>query len=540
MTRSKKITIVGGIILAITITVLTFQFSAPQKGTGEEVRIVVPLGAPKINDAEQAFIHSVNEKGLIRSPFAFSLALWLKGMHLRVEPGGYIVKKGLNAFELADVFKEPDEKWVVIPEGLRKEEIAERLAKTFGWNQEEQDKFLNVYTRMKWELIEGVYFPDTYLMPVDEGGLQIAQRMINRFNEKFVPYSEQFLQENIKWDTALKIASLVQREAAGKEDMPLIAGIIWNRLLSGMKLEIDATVQYAKGKTKNGWWSPIKPEDKQIDSPYNTYLYKGLPPHPIANPGLAAIEAVIYSEETDYLYYLHDEEGKIHPALTYEEHLENIREYLGKSYRDEGLGYEIKYPLTWSIVGERKDFGIELSRIVFQSKDYEEKESEEYKERVEAGEETGLLQPMVMDRGVKFELLITKIPSDFKWQSWAKRATDYPYGKLVNEKFLTLEKKEIYGRQVESEEIASTVISFPDSEETKLFELIFYTLKKDKEKNLETFKQILSTFRFTKDIKQYFQAPEIGLIPPDFFMPSFNEEGKIEFKAEKEQIELLE
>ena len=167
-----------------------------------------------------------------------------------------------------------------------------------------------------------------------------------------------------------------------------------------------------------------------------------------------------------------------------------------KSYRDERLGYEMKYPSTWSIVEERKDFGIELSQIIFQSKDYQEIESEEYKERVAAGEETGLLQPTIMSEGVKLALLITEIPSDFEWRGWAERATDYPYGKIISERFLTLEGKKVYERQVESGEITSVVISFPDSEETKLFELMLNTLKKDEDKNSEILKQIISTFRF--------------------------------------------
>ncbi|MDP3996856.1 MAG: hypothetical protein Q8P86_04175 [bacterium] len=166
--------------------------------------------------------------------------------------------------------------------------------------------------------------------------------------------------------------------------------------------------------------------------------------------------------------------------------------------KDERLGYEMKYPLTWSIVEEREDSGMVLSQTIFQSKDYQEIESEEYKEIVAAGGETGLLQPTVMSEGVKLELLITEIPSDFRWQDWAERATDYPYGKILSERFITLEGKEVYERQVESGETTSIVISFPDPKEMKLFEFMLHTLKKDKEKNLETLKQILSTFNFLK------------------------------------------
>ena len=175
---------------------------------------------------------------------------------------------------------------------------------------------------------------------------------------------------------------------------------------------------------------------------------------------------------------------------------QGIDKYFWKSYGDEKLGYEMKYPSTWLIVDERKDFGMELSRTVFQSKDYQETESEEYKEIVAAGGETGLLQPTVMSEGVSLTLLITKIPADFGWQDWAERATDYPYGKIVSERFVTLEGKKVYERQVESGETTSIIVSFPDQEETKLFELILHTLKKDEDKNSEILKQIISTLTF--------------------------------------------
>lgn len=109
--------------------------------------------------------------------------------------------------------------------------------------------------------------------------------------------------------------------------MPLIAGVIWDRWLQDMKFKIDATIQYALGKSGN-WWPIIKPEDYKLDSSYNTYIHKGRPPSPICNPGLAAIDAVINSEDSEYLYYLHDSEGQIHLAKTYEEHLQNIKKYL--------------------------------------------------------------------------------------------------------------------------------------------------------------------------------------------------------------------
>lgn len=282
--------------------------------------------APK---AENTAIDRVIEAGYVRYPWALRFAL-SRIDDKTVEAGGYILSKRMTPWEIADVLtSEPTMKWITIPEGLRKEQIGERLAKTLGWPESELQQWNEVYTAMTYEYFEGVYFPDTYLIPVEESGLDVAKRMQNRFNEKMAPYFERFAAKNILWTTGINLASLLQREAAGSHDMPLIAGILWNRLEIGMRLQVDATVQYARGKIGDNWWGRPDPADiRNLDSPYNTYKYAGLPPHPIANPGIAAIEAVLNPEETDCLFYLHDPQQRIHCAVTYEEHLENIDQYL--------------------------------------------------------------------------------------------------------------------------------------------------------------------------------------------------------------------
>ena len=221
-------------------------------------------------------------------------------------------------------------KWVVIPPGLRKEEIAVILQKTLGWTSLQKKKFIDVDTAIKSDYIEGVYFPDTYLIPVADSTSDVTKRLISKFNENFSGYITGFNGENIKWTTALTMASIVQREAFGNTDMPLVAGILWNRLNQGMQLDVDSTLQYVRGDTGKGWWAPITVVDKKTDSPYNTYIYKGLPPHPIANPGIAAIDATLNPTKTDCLYYLHDSNHVIHCAATYDEHLQNIETYLKK------------------------------------------------------------------------------------------------------------------------------------------------------------------------------------------------------------------
>ncbi len=285
-------------------------------------RIVVNL-----DTSEQELIPKLKEQGYIRSQLAFKFVLKIKGWQDRIKPGSYRVSKNMDVWTLVDTLvRFSYEKWVVVPEGLRKEEVAEIVQEKLGWYEETKEEFLAASN-------EGYLFPDTYLLRVanfDDAGKIAAQRMESQFNEKVVDLFKEAEKYRIRNDTLIILASLVQRESANEADMPLIAGVIWNRWLNDMKFEIDATVQYALGEPGN-WWKKVNLEDYKVDSAYNTYLNKGRPPAPICNPGLAAIRAVINSEENGYFYYLHDAEGQIHLAETYEEHLANIKKYLLES-----------------------------------------------------------------------------------------------------------------------------------------------------------------------------------------------------------------
>lgn len=247
-----------------------------------------------------------------------------------VKSGGYRLSRNMWAL---DIFKKidgkPDLVWISYSSCLRKEQIGEILADGLGWNSLKLNNWNKTYTDTLSEYFEGVYYPDTYLIPVDESGEQVAQRFINRFNEKFSPLANKYAEANIRWVTGLKIASLIAREAAGKSDMHLISGIIWNRLNKGMPLQIDATMQYTLGKNNQGkWWGAIELKEKKNRSPYNSYLYKGLPPTPICSPNIDYIEAALNPEKTDCIYYLHDNFKQIHCSITYEEHKQKIKKYL--------------------------------------------------------------------------------------------------------------------------------------------------------------------------------------------------------------------
>lgn len=275
-------------------------------------------------------VKKLENEGYVRSASAFRLLLWAFARDKEIASGGFRLDPAMGVWQvMKQVTGEPQLAWVTTSGCLRKEHVGEMIGPKLGWSSEQLAAWNAVYNDKKPEWIEGVYFPDTYLLPKDEPVEAVARRFVDNFNAKLSPIMGEFVKQNIKWTTGLKIASLIAREAAGPEDMKLIAGIIWNRLNTGMKLEIDATMQYTKGKKPDGsWWGSVDLAEKRRDSPYNTYRRRGLPPTPICSPGLDAIQAVLEPEETDCIFYLHDRNKKIHCAATYKEHVNNIRTYL--------------------------------------------------------------------------------------------------------------------------------------------------------------------------------------------------------------------
>ena len=326
MFNGRAVTIIGGVVIVIFILLfaLGLFLMRPADSKAEEELFVIS----RINQFETT--KRLQDGGYIQSSLSLTIARLITFRFGEIKPGGYSLSKSMDARKLITILtSEPQLKWITLPEGLRKEEIGERLAKELHWSDGELEKWNTTYTAMEYDYREGVYFPDTYLIPVDENGLDTAKRMIIRFNERFEGYPKKFAEKDILWTTGLKVASIIQREAAGKEDMALISAVIWNRLLNDQSLEIDATIQYARGNTGSGWWAPIKASEiRTIDSPYNTYKNKGLPPTPISNPGIDAIEAALNPQDSDCFYYLHDKDRQIHCAKTLEEHEANIETYL--------------------------------------------------------------------------------------------------------------------------------------------------------------------------------------------------------------------
>ncbi len=219
-----------------------------------------------------------------------------------------------------------------IPEGYEVKNIVERLE---GLGLVESEAFYQVVNEGEFDYdfledlperdvrLEGYLFPDTYEVKVNCGEEYIVNMMLARFDEVFSDaYRERAAEMGYSIDEIVTMASMVEREAGSAEEMPRVAGVFYNRLEQNMKLESCASVQYILKERK----TVLSTEDTQIESPYNTYLHSGLPIGPISSPGKASIEAALYPEETDYMYFVLGKDGVHIFSKTYEEHLAAIRE----------------------------------------------------------------------------------------------------------------------------------------------------------------------------------------------------------------------
>lgn len=264
---------------------------------------------------------NLKDQGLIRDQIVFFLLTKQLGLDKKIEAGDYRFFKSMTATDLANGLTHGTlDIWITIPEGNRALEIAEVLAKRIPTYQENWAKAL--------ENEEGYLFPDTYLIPKDADINLIISIFKNNFEKKYATLGNP--KNNLTKDEVVTVASLVEREARFDRDRPLVASVILNRLNLGMKLDIDATLQYALGyqESEKRWWKKsLKEADKAFDSAYNTYLTAGLPPAPISNPGLSSLEAAVNPATTNYLYYISDPKGNNHYAVSYQDHLDNVKKY---------------------------------------------------------------------------------------------------------------------------------------------------------------------------------------------------------------------
>lgn len=275
------------------------------------------------NDGVREISSRLKEASLIRNQVAFFLLIKKLGIDQKLQAGEFRLNRAMDSQQIAlALTKGMVDVWVTVLEGWRNEEIAVKLAGELALPEREFLKYSQ----------EGYMFPDTYLIPRDASASAIVKIFKDNFEKKFTPEMETGAKaQKLTKDEIVILASIVEKEAKGEEDRNIISGILLKRLRADWPLQVDATLQYVLGyqPDSQSWWKKeLLEEDKKIKSPYNTYLNVGLPPGPIANPGLAAIKAVIYPQTSDYWYYLHDADGAAHFAKTVEEHQQNINQYL--------------------------------------------------------------------------------------------------------------------------------------------------------------------------------------------------------------------
>lgn len=266
---------------------------------------------------------------LIKDQIAFFLLVRLRGYDNKLQAGDFRLSPQMSLPEIIEEMTHGTlDVWVTTLEGWRIEEIALLLTQKLAIPEQEFLKYAK----------EGYMFPDTYLLPKDASGEAVARIFLKNFDNRVrVEIANEFKKNNLSFAEGITLASIVEREGNSDSDRPVIAGILLKRLADGWKLQADATVQYALGyqADEKSWWKKeITNFDKEINSSYNTYLNVGLPPEPIANPGLAAIKAVAYPVPTQYAYYLHDKSGKAHYAETNAGHIQNINKYLNSPSLD--------------------------------------------------------------------------------------------------------------------------------------------------------------------------------------------------------------
>ncbi|NLO21092.1 MAG: endolytic transglycosylase MltG [Syntrophomonadaceae bacterium] len=173
--------------------------------------------------------------------------------------------------------------------------------------------------------LEGFLFPDTYVIAEDTSAVEIVQAMLDKFSKIWEEHEREAIEQGITVYDTLIIASMIEREAMVDSEREIISGVIKNRMERNMLLQIDATVLYSLGKDEK---DIVYYEDLEIDSPYNTYKYAGLPLAPIACPGQAAIHAALNPQQHDYLYYVSRGDGSHHFSKTYSEHLQAKAQYI--------------------------------------------------------------------------------------------------------------------------------------------------------------------------------------------------------------------
>ncbi|MCX7955865.1 MAG: endolytic transglycosylase MltG [Patescibacteria group bacterium] len=319
----KKINLIFLIFFLIIIFFYIFykQGSLPVNKNSTKTKIFVILPGQPL----QKIIDNLAKEELIRSKIIFYLIVKQLGIEKKIQAGDFRLSASMNAYQIAENLTHGTlDIWVTLIEGTRVEEMAKVLSKKFDI---EEIEFIK-------KAQEGYMFPDTYLIPKN-ANVDIIIKILknnykNKVNQEIIKKAQK---KGLTEKELIILASIVEKEAKKSRDKQIVASILLKRLKNNWPLQVDATIQYALGYQINEktWWKKyLTYDDLKINSDYNTYINKGLPPTPICNPGIISIEAVANADiNTPYWYYISDSQGKnMHYATTLKEHEENIEKYL--------------------------------------------------------------------------------------------------------------------------------------------------------------------------------------------------------------------
>ena len=298
----------------------------------QEVKVAQGMGSREIGAL-------LKQEGVIRSKWAFVTYVFLKGIASSLKPGVYTF--GNNAIpEIAEALAEGtrDERILTIPEGWTTKEIAAYLEKNgIGTGRDFLAltgaegaqgfvaRFPFIAERPSGAGLEGYLFPDTYWVHRDASSQEVVIKLLENFERKAaMPFEAEARLRKTSFHDVVIMASVIEKEVASDEERAIVSGILWKRLEIGIPLQVDATINYITGKRT----TRVLLAETQIDSPFNTYKYRGLPAGPIANPGISAIRAALFPKESPYLYYLSAPGGKTIFSRTLEEHNAAKAKYL--------------------------------------------------------------------------------------------------------------------------------------------------------------------------------------------------------------------
>lgn len=262
----------------------------------------------------------LEEEGIIRPyNYLFQIMIKLRRVEGKLQSGEYRFSPAQNLVQILDQLIQGKVVLyrITIPEGFQAKQIARLLAER---GIVEYDNFLRLIEEDN-QYQEGYLFPDTYEFPKNFGAENVLKLMRKNFEEVVYKYvnPEQDFPAGLNFHQLIILASIIEKEAQGSEDKPKIASVFYNRLAQGMRLQSCATIQYLLEKPRER----LTDQDLTIDSPFNTYLYSGLPPAPICNPGLESILAAAQPAAEDYFYFVLGKDGHHVFSKTYQEHLNN-------------------------------------------------------------------------------------------------------------------------------------------------------------------------------------------------------------------------